>query len=160
MPRACTVCASPERAAIDRALVSGEPVRAIASRYGTVGRMALQRHKEDHLPETLARARAAQEVALADDLRAAVLQLRDRAYGILGKAEASGDLRTALAGVREARGCLELLAEMEGELDRRPQVNVLVMQEWQALRSRLFAALEPYPEARLAIAEALQHADP
>jgi hypothetical protein len=60
-------------------------------------------------------------------------------------------LRTAA----QLKGQTELLAKLLGELDERPQVNVLVMPEWLTLRTRLLAALLPYPEARLALSEAL-----
>jgi len=44
-------------------------------------------------------------------------------------------LRTALSGIREARGNVELLAKLRGELDERPVVNILVAPQWIALRT-------------------------
>jgi amidase len=70
-------------------------------------------------------------------------------------ARSAGDLRTALADVREARACVELLAEMSQQLDRRPTLNLLVAPEWLAMRSTLLDALRPYPEARSAVAASL-----
>ncbi len=160
MPRICTVCTHPERAAIDTALIAGEPVSTIAARYCTIdgrplGRMSVQRHKDDHLAATLAKAHEAGEVAHADDLLQQVRQLRGKAISILLTAEKAGDLRTALMGVREARACVELLAEMEGELNRNPVVNVILSPEWTRLRAVIIGALAPYPDARLAIAARL-----
>ncbi len=154
MARTCTVCIHEDRPAIDAALVAGQPYRQLSARYGTVGRMALLRHKADHLPAHLAKAQEAQEVAQADDLLKEARALRAKAYSILLRAEQEGDLRTALAGIREARGCLELMAELEGRLSRQP-VNVIMLPEWQALRAALLAALAPFPEARAAAAAAL-----
>jgi hypothetical protein len=77
----------------------------------------------------------------------------------LQKAEAAGDLRTALLGIREARSCIELLAEMEGEINRNPQINILVAPEWLAVRAVLLRALQAYPEARQAVAAALTQVD-
>ena len=55
MARTCTVCSHPDRAEIDRALVGGEPCAAVAARYRTeLGRMAVQRHRGEHVPELLA----------------------------------------------------------------------------------------------------------
>jgi hypothetical protein len=64
MPRTCTVCTHPERAAIDATLVSGpsESLRTIADRR-SVSKTALIRHKADHLPAHLATAREAAEIA-------------------------------------------------------------------------------------------------
>src|SRR3712207_3703839 len=103
MPQPCSVCQHRERGAIDRALVAGEPARTVASRYVTLGRMAVQRHKENHLPASLVKAQEAAEVAHADDLLSQVRDLRDKALGILTKAERAGDLKTALLAIREAR---------------------------------------------------------
>ena len=156
MPRICSICTHPDRVAIDRALIAGEPIPAIAARYSTVrctiGRMALQRHKEAHLPATLNKAHAADEVARADDLLAEARRLKDITMGLLGRAVQANDLRTALAAVREARGNLELIGRLLGELDAGPAVNVLVAPEWVAVRSTVLAALGPYPESRAAVA--------
>ncbi|MCO5215909.1 MAG: hypothetical protein M9950_07105, partial [Thermomicrobiales bacterium] len=70
--------------------------------------------------------------------------------------EQSGDLRTALAGVREARSCLELLLEVEGQLERAPTVTVNVGTVLVEVQQVILNALAPYPEARLAVAAALQ----
>jgi hypothetical protein len=75
--------------------------------------------------------------------------------GILQKAEESGDLKTALLGIREARGCLELLAKVEGQLSDRPQINILINPEWIQLRTQIINSLEPYPEAKEAVINAL-----
>jgi len=144
MPRVCTVCTHPDRPAIDMALVNHRPFRDIACRFG-VGRMAAVRHHDDHLPPELAKAQAAAEVAQADDLLDQVRALRSKALSLMLAAERQGDLRTALAGIREARGCLELLLEVEGELDRRPTLNLLIDPQWLATRAMLLDALPGLP---------------
>lgn len=117
MPRRCSICTHPEKAAIDTALVAAEPFRHIAARYGT-STGALQRHKKDHLPASLVLAQGAQEVAQADDLLGQVQALQVKALSILAQAEKAGELRTALAAVREARACVELLAKLLVEIGR------------------------------------------
>lgn len=155
MPRTCSVCAHPDRAAIDGALVNGETFRHIASRYG-VSTTALQRHKTDHIPAALSTAKAAGQVANADDLLTQLGLLRSKALGLLMKAEAAGDYRTALAGIREARGCIEVMARMMGELaDSATVVNILITPEWTRVQAAMLSALAPYPDARVAVADAL-----
>jgi len=155
MPRVCTICTHPEKEAINQALVNGEPFRHIAARYGT-STGALQRHKADDLPSIMVKSEEAREVAHADDLVWQIKQLRNKAIGILGKAETAGDLKTALMGVREARACIELLAEMEGEINRRPVFNLYMSAEWIEVRAVLLHALGDFPEARAAAALALR----
>ncbi len=164
MPRTCTVCASPKRAAIDKALLNNEPYRHIASQHG-VSTAALQRHRS-HIPQALAKAQEAEEIAQADDLLGQVRELKERmetqyrfTQHILAKAAQADELRTMLLAVREAsnvnremRGCLELLAKLLGQLDDRPQINILLAPEWLILRSVLMDVLSAYPEARVAVA--------
>ena len=154
MPRQCTVCSHAQREAIDRELVAGTAFPAIAALYRDTSVDALGRHKAAHLPLRLVQAQGAHEVADADDLLAQLRGLAEEAHRIKGKAEASGDYRTALAGVRELVRIVEVLAELRGELDRRP-VNILVMPQWIAVRTALMEALAPFVEARVAVAERL-----
>jgi hypothetical protein len=95
-------------------------------------------------------------VAQADSLLQDVRALRSKAYSLLLAAERAGDLRTALAGVREARECLALLAKIEGAIDERPQVHLHVSAEWLAVRAALLEALAPFPEARATVAARLR----
>ncbi len=99
--------------------------------------------------------RGEDELEEADDLLGRVRGLQSRTLGILDKAEAAGDLRTALGAVREARGNVELLAKLLGELDERP-VNVLISSEWLELRAVVVGALEPHPDARESVLRALE----
>ena len=154
MPRRCTVCDHETRTSIETALISGAPLRDIAGRYG-VSKSALERHKADHLPAGLAKAREAEEAARADDLLSHVRGLQGRTLAILEAAEASGEHRTALAAIAEARRNLELLGKLAGELDEHPVVNVLVSAEWITIRTVLLEALSPYPQASTAVAERL-----
>ena len=101
----------------------------------------------------------AAEIARADDLVEAARTLGQHAVDLLARAESTGDLRTALAGIREARGCLALLARLLPKRDAAPTIEVLTSPEWIALRAVVFEALAPYPEAGLALALALAKMD-
>ena len=154
MPRTCTICTHESRPKIDQALVARRPFRAIAGQYG-VSKSALVRHHDDHLPTALVKAQAATEAAQADALLAQVVDLRDKALDVLDTAQESADLRAAIGAIREARGCVELLAKLAGQLKDAPTVNILVSSEWQGLQAVILQALEPHADARLAVAEAL-----
>lgn len=140
------------------ALVAGEPYRSVANRYESLSQASVQRHSENHLPATLAQAKDAEMVAHADDLLEQVRDLQVRTFAILEAAEASEQHRTALSAIREARGNLELLAKLLGELDDRPTVNVLISPEWLELRTVIVGALEPYSDARGAVLRAIEAA--
>ena len=123
MPRVCTICAHPDRDAIDAAIINGEPNRRIATRC-VVSEAAIRRHRADHLSLRLTAAHDVQEAATADDLLTQVQHLATRALAILSAAEADGDRRIALGAIREARGCLELLGKVAGQLGADVHVQV------------------------------------
>jgi hypothetical protein len=158
MPRKCTVCEHEKVEEINRLLLKGVSLRNIAKQY-SVSAASLHRHKDGHLPAKLVKAQEAREIAKADSLLDQVTELRDKALSILDKAEQAGDLRTALQGVREAKGCLELLARLQGELQERTTVNVLVNPQWITLRTVILKALDGYPDARHTVARALQEVE-
>jgi hypothetical protein len=158
MPRICTVCEHMEKDVIDRALVGSASNRSVASLYD-VSEAAVRRHKANHLPAKLVMAEKAAEVVEADNLLDQVKGLQCRAIAILDKAEEGGELRTALSAIREARGNLELLAKLLGELDERPVLNLNISPEWLELRAVIVGALEPHPEALSAVVDALEGAE-
>ena len=66
-----------------------------------------------------------------------------------------------LAAAREVRAGLELLARLTGELDEKPvtTVNVLASPELAGIITTMLRALEPYPQAKIAAAAALNVID-
>lgn len=53
MPRVCTVCAHPDRAAVDTALATGDgSIRRVAAQYG-LSATSVRRHQAAHLSETI-----------------------------------------------------------------------------------------------------------
>jgi hypothetical protein len=151
MPRQCLVCQHERKAEIDRDLAANTAIPTLTAIY-RVSEDSLLRHKRNHLPQAVAKAEAAQEESRADDLLGQVDRLKNKAVSLLLKAEAAGDYRTALAGIREARACLELLLEVEGEIDRTPAVNLTISPQWLTVRAVIIEALAPWPEAKQAIA--------
>ena len=112
---------------------------------------------QTRLPSTLLKAKEVKELARADTILKQLKTLQGKAMDLLEKAERSGDLRTALQGIREARGCLELLAKLSGELAQEGStVNVLVTSPaWIEMRTVILRTLTDYPEAREAVTQAL-----
>ena len=115
MARTCTICASPQHQAVDQSLVAGTPYRAVAERFAA-GPASVYRHQQGHLPATMLKAREAQEVAHADGLLAQLQSLQQKTLEILARAEGTGDLRSALAALRELRGTVELTAKLTGQM--------------------------------------------
>ena len=154
MPRKCSVCEHSQIDEINKAILEGETFRNIAKQF-SLNYQAVYRHKE-HIPGAMTRAQEAEEVTQANNLLAQVEQLRAKAWELLSKAEQAGELKTALQGVREAKGCLELLAKLQGELQQEGTINITLAPEWIELRQVILQVLEPYPEAREQLAQALE----
>lgn len=99
--------------------------------------------------------------ALAQPLSpyALACELRDSAVGILREAAASGDAKLALEANRTATGILDRLARLMPATDAAGTAPLLYSPQWLALRTALVAALADFPDARIAVANALAEAE-
>lgn len=154
MARRCSICHHVQRDEIDAALVEGMPYRKIAARWG-VSSAALSRHLRHHLVAIL----AGRDEVTADNLLARVNDLQRQAQAIKDKALETGDLKTALAGIRELTRLTNLFGKLCGELSSQPVVNVLVSPDYVHAKTVIMDALEPWPDARAAAAAALLEVD-
>lgn len=158
MPMKCITCSHPDREAIDREIVLARlSLGDIGKRHG-ISKSAVHRHKPHVAPALQAvvaeRAKAGPTTALQrlEDLHA-------RATRLLDRAEADDKPSLSLAAIKELRGLVETIARITGELDERPQVQVLNVAAdpaWIATRQAMLAALAPFPEARAAVAARLR----
>jgi hypothetical protein len=157
MPRRCTICHHEDRDEIDRLLSGGGAISAIGAEWG-VSTDALKRHKANHLlPEM--REKLPRDPDLRDvDVLAETKNLYRRMQNHLERVEETDNWQAIKAFHSEARADLELLAKLIGQLDERPQVNLVVSPEWLELRAVIVTALEPYSEARGAVLRALESA--
>jgi len=154
LARQCTVCAHADTKKINEQLVGGATLDTLANTY-KLTKAALQRHQKNHIPAQLVKAQYAQEIAAADSLMERVTSLNRKAEDVYRRALDAENLTAAIAAVREMRGITELYAKITGELQAQTVNNIIVMPEWVSLRSAILAALEPYPEARRAVVEAV-----
>jgi hypothetical protein len=113
LPRRCSICHHERSEEINRALVGSTALSEIAALF-RVSDDALSRHKAKHLPTALAKTEKARETAQAEDLLSELRGLQTRTVAILEAAETSGEHRTALAAIGEARRNLELLGKLAG----------------------------------------------
>jgi len=111
MPRVCTICSHPNKADIDKALLSGESFRNLSERFGT-STSALFRHKQEHLPVSMIKAQQVQEMTYGESLVGEMQNLIARTEGILREAERVGDLRLALDAIKQSRANLEMMAKL------------------------------------------------
>ncbi len=115
MPRTCLACSSPEREAIDKALVAGESFRNIAERV-SISSAALFRHK-NHVANAIGKAKAQHEERLGETLLDEMRRVQRKAWELLARTESDGDHRGSIVALREVRECLESLGEMLAKAD-------------------------------------------
>jgi hypothetical protein len=159
-PQPCTICEHPKRREIDRALVVPTANIHKISQEFAVSYDSLYRHHHNHLPEKVRKSAVLKEIREADRNVRVVDALLGKAVKILQDAEASGDLRTALNAIRTALEVVRTLAELTGELQAGPQVQIVNSPQWVELRAIILQTLEPFPEARIRLAERLQEYGP
>jgi hypothetical protein len=161
MPRPCSICPRSDRAVIDTALlaITREPLRRLAVRYETSA-ATLHRHARRCIPEAVSKAAAHKREDAVVQTGAGILrQLEELQTQTLRVLTDSGEDRVRLAAVGQARANLALMAELLGELTRGPSaavgISLHTSPEWIGLRGELLRALEPFPEARAAVATRL-----
>ena len=158
MGRTCTVCSHKDVDEINRLLLCSDSYRDIARQFG-LSKDALARHKESHIPELLLKSQDVKDSLQADNLLTQLQEARARAIELLDMAISAGDTKVygpPSSYLSEIRQQIKLWAELEGRLASQPQVNILVNPEWIQLRTVIINALEPYPEARQAVLNAIQ----
>jgi hypothetical protein len=74
---------------------------------------------------------------------------------VLNDARRAGQPDLVLRAADRVQRQLELQAKLLGELDDRPRIDIMLTPEWLSARAALLAALQPYPEARVAVAQRL-----
>lgn len=153
----CKTCAHPKRDQIEQAMVAGWNNGRISREFG-VSVYSLNRHRHNHLTPAIRKALETRNERAGDAAADRLEELYRKGRRLLEKADKQDNIGHALAAIRELRGIVELLARMTGELDERPQVNVVSLAaspEWQATLQRIVTALHPYPDASQAVAQAL-----
>src|SRR5947209_7073575 len=124
MPSRCSICTSPSRAEIEKALLT-RPLRVIERQF-QVNKTSLWRHK-NHIVTSLAKAIEDRETACGDGLATEIRNLIGEAHRLRGKAEQKRDIRTALRGLDVALKAVELYGRATGEIaGRGPSVTVNV----------------------------------
>lgn len=154
MTRTCTVCNHKDIEEINKRLVSGESYRSIAKQF-EASESAVYRHKESHIPELLSKSNDIKEIVSADSLLTKLEEEADFVREMRDSAKKGGDIELALKAVDRALKCIDLYAKVSGLIQEQPTVNIALNAEWIELRSTIIQALQPFPEARRAVIDAL-----
>ena len=166
----CTVCQHPERVRIELLIASGASRRAIGRKY-KLNLHAVCNHWNKHVSEARQAAlkvgpveREALAARLSEESQSVLDHfrvVRAGLYSLFDAAVTAGDSNGgAMLAARLIR-CLEAIARITGELASSPLVqqttnNVFVLPQFATLQAALIRALQPHPEARAAVIQALR----
>ena len=164
MGRKSKIEAHPQSGEIIRRLASGEDYSKIVEDFPDIRYQDLDYYAQNKLPKILSK--SSDLKALADEIENAdihrgdtylqlVLGLQKKALEALDAQNPTSDPKSWAMVSREARGYLELLGRALDRIKDQPQVNITLNAEWVELRTLIIQALEPYPQARGAVLDAL-----
>jgi hypothetical protein len=115
MSNICKICNHPDRLLIDREIVKGISHSSIARRFNVSGD-SVRYHAMNHLSRQLIKSNEMQQAIVSGGLVSEMEDLLTRSKNILNKAEAKGQLNTALSAISQTRGTLELMAKIAATL--------------------------------------------
>jgi|SRR5215217_1466010 len=156
MPQACTVCSHEERFKIEDAIWSGGVKRRIAAQYG-LSESAVRNHiKEGHFDELIRLAREGERLAKAEAILDRIEFLHEKSIEIFEEVWGKKKARDALFAISQARENLKLIAEVRKFVGPGDTYNFYNAPQYIELRGVILRVLEPYPEIRSELAEALR----
>jgi hypothetical protein len=144
---------------IVKQLASGEEYSNIIQDYPELTWFDLDYYANNKLHKIISKSdelKAEIEGDLGNDTLAEVRALKTRAMETLEQAQKAGDLKTALIGIREARGCLETCLKAEGQLKDGSQITIINNPEWVELRTLIITALDDFPQAKAAVVHTIR----
>ena len=155
MTRTCTVCNHKDIEEINKLLLCSGSYRDIARQFG-LSKDAISRHKESHIPELLSKSNDIKEIVSADSLLVKVEEEANFVREMRVLAAAEGDIELALKAVDRALKCIEIYAKVNGLIQDQPTVNITLNAGWIELRTVIVQALDPYPQAKEAVVNAIR----
>ena len=144
---------------IVKRLASGEEYSNIIQDYPELTWFDLDYYAKNKLHNIISKSNELKdeiEEDLGNNTLAEVRALKTRAMEILEQAQKAGDLKTALIGIRDARGCLETCLKAEGQLKDGPQITIINNPEWVELRTFIITALDDFPQAKAAVVHTIR----
>jgi hypothetical protein len=155
MPQRCKVCSHEETDKINEEIINGVPNRRIAAQFN-LKEQSIRRHKKNCLPEHLIASKQIEDLLHADALVERISTLLKEAEFLLNELKERGDFRGAVASLGEFRRIVEMLAKLGSELAEKQAINIHNDPAWSKIRNVILDALSDHPEAKWAVAIALE----
>ena len=167
----CVICAHKKAIEINDRLIdkshTGESFQTIADHFGLSKTTLIthfngnpEKNEPSHISELLSKSSNIQEVLSAESLTKQISEIREKIKSLLQRAEDADNLRDVHNFVGDTLKQIELEAKLQGQIKEQSinintQVNILQSPEWVSLRTKIVMALDPFPEAKAAVVNAL-----
>lgn len=152
----CTFCNYRDAAILEGKIATKQITQAQAAKIIGCNKSTVSRHMGNCVPKKIAewmRPEPAKEETL--NVVNALITSHAKTVEILEDSLAEGDRKTALMALQTEIRQLELTAKLTGQLNEAPQMNILMHPEFMKLKQIMIKTLEPFPDARLKLSEAL-----
>ncbi|SCL75743.1 hypothetical protein L21_1655 [Methanoculleus chikugoensis] len=158
MARQCTICTHPQRAEIDQAIVSGEKYRSISQRFD-VSEAAIGRHKK-HISAAVVDAERQKAVSGTAKMLKELSRGFDSLARAANRAEEEGDDKKMAYLWKTAGDLAKPLLQIAGDLPGDgTTINIYQSPQWLKIQAVIFRELQPYPDIRVRLAEALKEVE-
>jgi len=157
MPRECSVCQSPSRDAVDKAIVGGGSYRGVARRFN-LGHDSVRRHADAHITPALKKVAAQRDTTHATTLLDRISAVIGDVEDIVATARERGAAGLQLQAIDRLEKMLRLLGSVTGELKGEGPavvVNIATDPNWLRIRGILYEELWDHPELKARIATRL-----
>lgn len=158
MARQCSICTHPQRDEIDQAIVSGEKYRSISQRFD-VSEAAIGRHKK-HISAAIVDAERQKAVSGTAKMLKELSRGFDSLARAADRAEEEGDDRRMAYLWKTAGDLAKPLLQIAGDLPGDgTTINIYQAPQWLKIQAVIFRELQPYPDIRVRLAEALKEVE-
>ena len=154
----CTICKLPDaqREALEGKIATKELSMTAAAKLANSNKATVSRHMRNCVASRV-RESMKPEPTTVEGLNVvnALTTSHGKTLDILTDSLSEGDRRTALLAIQTENKQLELMAKLTGQLNEAPQLNLLMSPSFVKLKQILIKTLEPHPQLRLEVSEAL-----
>ena len=154
----CSICEDPRIEEINSLIASQEKLADISRKFA-VSEDALSRHKSKCIITALSATSNTKDVIAGDLLLEQLQAARTKTLELLDMAIEVANSKvygTPSAYLREIREQIKLWAELEGRISNQPQITIINNPEWVELRTVIVQALDNFPEAKMAVVNAIR----
>jgi hypothetical protein len=156
----CTFCNHRDAALLEQQIAIKQLNQVQAAKIVGCNKSTVSRHMANCVPKKMAewvKPGPAKEETL--NVVSELVRSHENLLSLYQEARAKEDIHAAIKVLEAERRHLELVAKLTGQLNEAPQISFLQNPQYLTLKQTLIKKLEPYPDLRQEISQALIEAE-